>query len=65
MTKPLQGNLDPAILLAGPDATRAAMKQLLASVPKQGHLVNLGQGLMPTTPHASVEAMIEVVHGEE
>lgn len=65
VTKPLQGNLDPAILLAGPDATRAAMKQLLASVPKQGHLVNLGQGLMPTTPHASVEAMIEVVHGEE
>ena len=30
----------------------------------QGHLVNLGQGLMPSTPHASVEAMIEVVHGE-
>ena len=62
--KALQGNLDPAILLAGPDATRAAARDLLARVPAEGHIVNLGHGILPETPIESVEALIEVVHGE-
>ncbi|MEM7310538.1 MAG: uroporphyrinogen decarboxylase [Planctomycetota bacterium] len=60
--KALQGNLDPAVLLAGPDTTRAAAQALLASVPARGHIVNLGHGLTPDTPLESVEALIEVVH---
>ena len=63
--KALQGNLDPALLLAGPETTRAAARALLASVPRRGHVVNLGHGLLPPTPLESVEALIEVVHGEE
>jgi uroporphyrinogen decarboxylase len=60
----VQGNIDPAILLAGPDATRAAASKLLETVDKTGHIVNLGHGILPTTPIASVEALIQTVQEE-
>jgi uroporphyrinogen decarboxylase len=60
----VQGNIDPAILLAGPDATRAATAKLFETVDKTGHIVNLGHGILPTTPIASVEAMIQTVQEE-
>ncbi|HEY5666916.1 MAG TPA: uroporphyrinogen decarboxylase [Gammaproteobacteria bacterium] len=60
----VQGNIDPAVLLAGPDATRAATASLLAHVDALGHVVNLGHGILPTTPIASVEALIETVQEE-
>jgi uroporphyrinogen decarboxylase len=60
----VQGNIDPAILLGGPDATRAAAEGLLANVEARGHIVNLGHGILPTTPIASVEALIETVKSE-
>jgi uroporphyrinogen decarboxylase len=61
----LQGNLEPAILTAGPDATRAAARELLADVAPRGHIVNLGHGILPQTPLASVDALVEVVHSEK
>ena len=61
----VQGNLEPAILTAGPTATRAAAKELLASTPARGHIVNLGHGILPQTPLASVAALVEAVHSEE
>ena len=60
----VQGNIDPAVLLAGPEATARRARQLLASVDPSGHIVNLGHGILPTTPISSVEALIEAVHGE-
>jgi uroporphyrinogen decarboxylase len=60
----LQGNIDPAILTAGPAPTRRAAERLLATVEPLGHVVNLGHGILPPTPLASVEALIEVVHAE-
>jgi uroporphyrinogen decarboxylase len=60
----MQGNLDPAILLAGADATRDAASSLLARVPAHGHIVNLGHGILPETPIESVHALVDVVHGE-
>ena len=60
----VQGNIDPAILLGGAAATRASASELLASVEPTGHIVNLGHGILPTTPIESVEALIETVHGE-
>ncbi len=60
----LQGNLDPAVLLAGPEATRMAATELLRRVPASGHVVNLGHGILPPTPLESVHALVEVVHGE-
>ena len=60
----LQGNLDPAILFTNPETVRKAARELLASVPRRGHAVNLGHGIQPTTPHENVSALIETVHAE-
>ena len=61
----VQGNLEPAILTAGPEATRAAAKELLEQTPARGHIVNLGHGILPQTPLESVAALVEAVHSEE
>ena len=60
----LQGNIDPAVLLAGARATREAAKALLAATDPRGHIVNLGHGILPTTPLDSVAAMVDAVRGE-
>jgi uroporphyrinogen decarboxylase len=61
-SRAIQGNIDPAVLLAGADATRRKAAELLASVEPTGHIVNLGHGILPQTPLESVEALLEVVH---
>ena len=61
---PVQGNIDPAVLTAGAAPTRKAALQLLADVDPAGHIVNLGHGILPGTPLESVDALIDVVHGE-
>src|SRR5690606_24328305 len=61
----VQGNLDPAILTAGAAATRAAADELLAAVQPAGHIVNLGHGILPQTPLASVDALVAAVHSEK
>ncbi len=60
----VQGNLDPAILTAGPEPTRTAAKTLLNQVHARGHIVNLGHGVLPNTPVESVAALVETVRGE-
>lgn len=60
----VQGNIDPAVLVAGPAAARAAAGELLGRVDRVGHVVNLGHGILPGTPLGSVEALVEAVHGE-
>ena len=60
----LQGNLDPAVLLAGQDAIRREAGRLLASVPRRGHIVNLGHGVLPDTPLQAVQTLVDVVHAE-
>jgi uroporphyrinogen decarboxylase len=62
--KALQGNLDPAVLLAGPETTRTAARELLGRVPSLGHVFNLGHGIQPGTSLESVQALVEAVHGE-
>ena len=61
----VQGNLEPAALVAGPAATRREAAELLASVAPRGHIVNLGHGILPQTPLESVAALVEAVHSEE
>jgi uroporphyrinogen decarboxylase len=60
----VQGNVDPAVLIAGADASRAAVRDLLARVDAIGHIVNLGHGILPATPIESVEALVDAVHAE-
>ncbi len=60
----IQGNLDPALLLAGPETVRSAAKELLRTVSPRGHIVNLGHGVLPGAQLASVEALIQTVREE-
>ena len=61
----LQGNLDPTVLLAGKEAIRCETDRLLRSLPRRGHIVNLGHGVLPDTPLDAVQTLIEAVHAEE
>jgi uroporphyrinogen decarboxylase len=61
--KAVQGNLDPVVLLAGPDATRDATTAMLAAAPERGYVANLGHGILPGTPIASVEAFLATARG--
>lgn len=59
----LQGNLDPHVLFADPSVIRERATTILRSVAdRPGHIMNLGHGILPDTPIASVEALIEAVH---
>ena len=58
----LQGNLDPHALFAEPEDVRArAIEVLEAAGDAPGHIMNLGHGILPETPIASVEALIDAV----
>ncbi len=59
---PIQGNLDPALLLTDPDTVRAGVGQVLAAAAgRPGHIVNRGHGVLPRTPVDNVTAMVETV----
>jgi len=59
----LQGNLDPAVLFAPPDAIRAQARAVLDSFgPHSGHVFNLGHGISQFTPPDSVAALVDEVH---
>ena len=54
--RPLQGNLDPGALLAGPGEVRRRVRSMLAETRGNAHVVNLGHGVLPQTPIESVDA---------
>ncbi len=59
----LQGNLDPATLLAPPEVIRREVRRVLDSYgDAPGHIFNLGHGITPEVPPAHAKAMIEAVH---
>lgn len=61
---PLQGNLDPAVLLRPINEVRIAAKEILDSMRQDpGFIFNLGHGVLPTTPVEAVEALFETVAG--
>jgi uroporphyrinogen decarboxylase len=59
----VQGNLDPAILLAGVGEIRRAAKEILDAVGgRPGHVFNLGHGVHKETPVDHVIALVDMVH---
>ncbi len=58
---PVQGNLDPLALLAGGEALTSAVSRILAAFPERPHIFNLGHGILPPTPIAHVESLIQKV----
>ncbi|HLU49704.1 MAG TPA: uroporphyrinogen decarboxylase, partial [Planctomycetota bacterium] len=58
----LQGNLDPTVLFAPPDEVARRTKDMLESMRNDpSYIVNLGHGILPETPVASVRAFIDTV----
>jgi len=59
---PIQGNLDPAVLLTDPTRVTQATAELLESVGgAPGHIFNLGHGIHQSTPIENVAAMVAAV----
>ena len=59
----VQGNLDPAALLAPPAEIRRQARAILErAAGRPGHIFNLGHGVLPETPVEHVIALVEAVH---
>jgi uroporphyrinogen decarboxylase len=58
----LQGNLDPLVLYATPEAVEAEVRRIFdAFPPGPGHVFNLGHGILPKTPVDNVKTLIAAV----
>jgi uroporphyrinogen decarboxylase len=58
----VQGNLDPALVLAGPETALAATDSVLDdNGGHAGHIFNLGHGVQPTTDPAVLRAVVDHV----
>jgi uroporphyrinogen decarboxylase len=60
---PVQGNLDPLVLVAGGAALDQAVDRILEAFSDQPFIFNLGHGILPHTPIAHVEQMLARVRG--
>ncbi|KUN40152.1 uroporphyrinogen decarboxylase [Streptomyces longwoodensis] len=61
--KALQGNLDPTVLFSTPDAVETKVREVLdAAVGLEGHVFNLGHGVMPATDPDALTRLTEYVH---
>ncbi|MDR7258904.1 uroporphyrinogen decarboxylase [Sphingomonas sp. BE270] len=58
---PVQGNLDPLVLIAGGEAMEQAAGRILAAFAERPHVFNLGHGILQDTPIAHVEQLLAFV----
>lgn len=59
----VQGNLDPLRLVVGGEAMEDRARRIVAAFNDRPHIFNLGHGIVPETPIAHVERLIETVRG--
>jgi len=58
----VQGNLDPAVLLAPLPEIKMRVHELLKrTASRPGHIFNLGHGILPETPVENVKAVVQIV----
>jgi uroporphyrinogen decarboxylase len=58
----IQGNLDPAVLMAPLPELKMRVHELLKRTgSRPGHIFNLGHGILPETPVENVKACVEIV----
>lgn len=61
----VQGNLDPALALAGGETMESKVRGILESASGQrGHIFNLGHGVLRETPPENARRIVEIVHKE-
>jgi uroporphyrinogen decarboxylase len=59
----VQGNLDPSALLAPWEVVeREALDVLARADGRDGHVFNLGHGVLPDTPVATLQRLVDLVH---
>ena len=56
----VQGNVDPAVLLADGDAVEKAVKECVKAAGTRGHVLNLGHGVLVGTPEENVKRFFDV-----
>jgi uroporphyrinogen decarboxylase len=62
-TAVVQGNLDPAVLLADFDVVEREVRRIVAEGrAAAGHIVNLGHGVLPNTDPNVLTRVVELVH---
>jgi uroporphyrinogen decarboxylase len=61
--RPVQGNLDPAVLFAGTEAVESEVRRIVAEGrAAAGHVFNLGHGVLPGTDPDVLARVVELVH---
>jgi uroporphyrinogen decarboxylase len=61
--KALQGNLDPAVLFAGPEVVDREVRRILGEGrAAPGHVMNLGHGVLPETDPDVLARVVDLVH---
>lgn len=60
---PLQGNLDPQLVVAGGDALKRGVADVIERFRGTPHIFNLGHGITPSATPENVAAMIQAVKG--
>ncbi len=53
------GNVDPVVLMGGKAAIKDAVEECLVKVGNQGHVLNLGQGVLQQTPEYAVAYFVD------
>jgi uroporphyrinogen decarboxylase len=61
---PVQGHLDPLLLIEGGGRLDARVRELLDAYRGRPHIFNLGHGIRPETPIAHVERVLELIRTE-
>ena len=54
----IQGNIDPSVLLASPEAIAGSVNHAVRQTGGRGHILNLGHGILPETPVENALAFI-------
>ncbi|HZA91067.1 MAG TPA: uroporphyrinogen decarboxylase [Gemmatimonadales bacterium] len=64
-TKAIQGNLDPALVLAPWPAVETGVRDVLRRAGgRPGHIFNLGHGILPDSDPEILARIVRLVHGE-
>jgi uroporphyrinogen decarboxylase len=61
--KPVQGNLDPVVLLVGGRSLDHSIDRIMENFKAGPFIFNLGHGVLPDTPIAHVEQLLARVRG--
>ena len=58
---PVQGHLDPLLLIEGGARMDARVRELVAAYAGRPHIFNLGHGIRPETPIGNVERVLKII----